>query len=1052
MGKVYNKKRNIIKTTGLGLASILLVTSLASCQKNKDVYSAINRDGVYSKIGNYSVSNFELFENLAWEGASTLNDAVEKAIVSSYYDKVVQGMEDTESEEYKNNHQKYFNDIREAIIFDSFDVTSLSNYFTIDGVDVLNTARKKKIDSLYGEGIKISEEEFDQIVKIENKEKETLAPLSFADLSNAQKEMFKEYYIREARMLFTYDKLNEVIANQERDNNKNKNVADTDPKYEHYYSDSKIISKYKDEIYYKNTAANAILIRFNSQDEINQTLKNFGVKLYNSNFYFIEKMAYTGENPDEPFKTLSDSEYSKWYDEYDFTDSKNVTNGNHKKLEDADVLALYVEMYNYIYPYKEQLKTFVSGNRDTDSRIEITKAIINSQLDYDTLVNELNEANNDAVNLKGDKLLKVNTSLRTMLYDDLDDKSFSTSGTSNNDYYYMAYKFKVDESKLLSDDNDLNLYYYQDTRGDDTQIDPLDKTKTRKVDTTKIDRTSNKELIEKVIEMLKKDELTSSYVSTKIDECKKDAKISIYDENLSVAYSVSYSDYYNKTKGKTPNDDVIAKVEYNKNTTEIKTSDLFKALECEKGLNTSVDLLTKKIIKDTKAYNETSKDVNVYYTQLNNTLTNFANDGLSNYGYSSSIGKYKFLMAYFHTSNIDDIINNVYRVNNASAKLLNDYSSDTALIDLLTKYTNEAYDNSFTVSATNLLVYVDQDEDGSEDKNFDWNKHVRINGSETTDTYASLAKELIAHVTRVLRNSTTAYKDQLSTIVSDYKSSGRFLSGHETYTEGDDSYSPITNEQYYAKFKRAGLYLKTEDLSSITNSSDEATVKIALKNELYNIYNRADFRLNGSAPSEYLDTLPYENGDGLLSSVGYNLLTVTSATVNASAKFEDTKDTNNIYTNLVYYYNQKKTVIPTLHNDSDKLSKYQVQAYILEYADNQTSKLMPSSISQAVSSFLSPVYTKYTSSETQREILTSWCEKKTGSTFEFTNPFDNTNEYTYKDLSKETYKDRFKNLRKINQDVADSYSSLKQFEHTSIYNQYWKDLSDYINTITINED
>ena len=113
---------------------------------------------------------------------------------------------------------------------------------------------------------------------------------------------------------------------------------------------------------------------------------------------------------------------------------------------------------------------------------------------------------------------------------------------------------------------------------------------------------------------------------------------------------------------------------------------------------------------------------------------------------------------------------------------------------------------------------------------------------------------------------------------------------------------------------------------------------------------------------------------------------------------------------------------------------------------------MPSSISQAVSSFLSPVYTKYTSSETQREILTSWCEKKTGSTFEFTNPFDNTNEYTYKDSSKETYKDRFKNLRKINQDVADSYSSLKQFEHTSIYNQYWKDLSDYINTITINED
>ncbi|MCR5787430.1 MAG: hypothetical protein K6G28_06995 [Acholeplasmatales bacterium] len=1061
MGKVYNKKRNIIKTTGLGLTSILLVATVASCKKSSDVYSSINRNGIYSQIGDYKVTNYELFENLAWDGTSELNDQIEKAIVSSYFDKVVSGMEDTESDEYKNNHKKYFDDIREAFIIDTYGVSSLDNYFEININDTFITKKQEKLDQLYSDGISLTSDEFDALVKIENKEDKKLADLDYANLSGSQKEVFKQYYIREARKLFAYDKLEEEITKHETDNNKGKGYSETDPKYDHYFSDSKIITKYKDEIYYKNTYANSILIRFNSQDEINQTLKNFGVKLYNSNYYLIYQTgAHVGkdyEGADEAGnKNLTDAEYSKWYDDYDFTSPSNIQFENATKLDEAQVLALFIEMYNYIYPYKTQLESPVTGDRSTENRVKVTEKLADKslELDYDKLVATLNEKNFGEVNHSGEKLAKVNASLRTMLYSDLEDKEYSTSGTSNGDYYFMAYKFSVDESKLNKDGKDLTLYYYADNNGDLEQKDPADSSKKRKVDSTKLDRTSNTELIDEIIAMLKDDTLVSTYIDTKINDAKKDAKISIYDDNLSIAYSVSYSDYYNKTSGKAPSDDIIAKVEYNKETTEIKTSELFKTLECENGLSASVDMLTKKIIKNTKAYADTEKDVDKYYTQLNNTLTSFANDGLSSYGYASSIGKYKFLKTYFHTSNVEEIINDVYRVNNASAKLLNDYSSDTALINLLTNYAAQAYDNSFTVSATNLLFYVDQDEDGNPDLNFDWNTKVKINGAETGETYAELAKELIAHVTKLLRNATGTYKEMLSTIVSEYKASGRFLSGHEVYDENDKSYNPITNEKYYAKFKRAGLYLSTEDLSSINNASDESTVALEVKNELYNIYNRNDFKLNGSAPSEYLDSLPYEGeAKGILSNKGYNMLTVTSAEINASAKFEKTSDTNNIYTNLYYYYNEKLTKIDSLYNDSDKLNSAQVQAYILEYADHSTSKTIPSDISSAISSFLSPVYTKYTSTATQREILTSWCEKKTGDTFKFTNPFDETDQYTFKDGSvKETYSLRFEKIRKINQNSADSYSSVKEFEHTSVYNDWWKELSDYIKTITVTED
>ena len=53
-------------------------------------------------------------------------------------------------------------------------------------------------------------------------------------------------------------------------------------------------------------------------------------------------------------------------------------------------------------------------------------------------------------------------------------------------------------------------------------------------------------------------------------------------------------------------------------------------------------------------------DTEIYENYIDLILYNFSNGSYASNGYSASIGKYKFLMLYFHTSDITEIVNNYY--------------------------------------------------------------------------------------------------------------------------------------------------------------------------------------------------------------------------------------------------------------------------------------------------------------------------------------------------------------------------------------------------------
>ncbi len=1052
MSKVYNKNNKntkILRTLGLTGTSLLTILSLASCKQASDIYSAIDSNSVYSNIGNYKVTNYELFKELSWSGASQLDSDINDAIISSYLTDVKDAVLNSDTDAYKNHHDEYVEKLRELFICDIFGVDTMSAYFGINTFDSVNKLIAQGIDNLYTNyGIKITEADFLSLAGLSATgtgrlpsyiEDETLPELKYEKMSAAQKSLLAHYYSDLAKKLFALNYLNDEITEYEEDNNDG--IDTTNKNYSYYFTDSDIISKWKSEYYYKYTSANGLMLRFVSEDEITQTLKTFGVKLYNGSFYFI----YQSEDK-------SDSDYDKYYSDFDFTLPSNT--GNYFRLSGLQVLLLYVEMYNYIYPYRDALPSLDSieearNNNNTSSRRDITNEIRNISEDlteeefYNTYIKTC-KSYDEYINHVGTEMSDISDAYRNMLYENLDDYSYSTSGTSHNDFYYMNYRFNIDTTEL--ENKGYSLYYKADANGDITQKG--EDGKDEKADSSVIDRTRSKDILEKVVDILKDEKLTTSYISTAVNEAKKDAKISIYDENLSIAYAVSYADYYSKTWGKANADDVVAKVEYDDNTYEIKTSDIYKQLETTLGLTTAVDMLTKQIIKDTDEYKKTEANVDEYYSQLNNVLTSFSNGGLSTYGYDASIGKYNFLMTYFHSSDVNEIINDTYRVNDANTALLSNYASDKELIKLFAKYASEAYENTFTVSATNLLVYVDFDEDENPDKNFDWTQEVVItneDGSTETTTYKALAFELIEQISNIMENGSDTFATSITNIVSDYKTSGRFSNGYDSAKDSSGNYDPTGSEKYWAKFKRAGLQIKSTEYSSVTNSSDSSSIPYELQNELMDIYKREDFIVNDSAPSEYLDSLPYDTNEGLSSSEGYNLVVVTSATINASAKFESNKDLNKIYSNLYYYYNEELTYISNIYNDSDTLTENQILAYLLEYADNSTSETIPSDISSALSSFFSPIYTKYTSSSCQRELLIYWCENRTNSTFTFTNSLNsNASEFVFADGTTESYSTRFNEIRNINKRSADSYAYTRQFEHQSVYNDFWGDLENYI--------
>ncbi len=1066
-----SKGRKSRRALTLASSGVLLI-ALSACSGATNNYGLLT-DETYAEAGSYSITEKELWEELKWSSKDVLTTQITNTVLNTYITNVTNvlnknfsDLTDAEKEslsikteeEFTKLKTKYSDRLVDYVVQDIYNL----NYKVQDddtyqeNVELLTEDTKEKsrvsyIDEIYTsyKVSKIGNTDLKDLINYENPYEHKDAYLQIAN----DETLRQVYYVNYARELLGFAKKTEEVKENDEDD------TDEDDDNWGHYSNSSYISQFKTKYTYTYDV-DAVLVKFTDSDEFNNTLRAFGIKIYNSKLYHIKDKL--GEN-------MTYQEYIKYYDNFSNSNLNNINRAGAIEDEGA-ILEIFVQMYNYMYGgYREKLSTGNSdyniNNYDRNTLRQLTGKIVSEYMNNDSYYKNAkayllehygkdeNKDDNTKVIYTAKELNKIANTLKSNVYESLDltDKPYTTSTISVSGGVYIA--FKLDEKVETTSKNATYEKFYNKDLTDYEILDYIKNTEGLKDD---------------LENSLINDEITESNISTYVSDELKETKVKIYNEACEIAYSIVDNDY-SKTLGGNSNKNVLAVIEYDGKTYNLnikadstdeksvkvpgtdKAFGVYDYLENKSGETTSIDLLAKKVIKDTEAYEKTNDDRADYEKYLQVVLLNFANNGYSSSGYASTIGKYNFLMMYFHSADVDTIIDNYYRVQYASSKLLTNYASNS-LTDFFKKYTDIAYDNYFSIGATRLVVYFDGDDDSTADDRVDWYSHV-LTADETDvaefqgKTREYVAKSLIYDVYKKVCSSTQSHADAITSLVSEINSTAKIK-----YEE-----NPIESENQWSKYRHLGLLVKTEDIT-VTNSSLD--VDFNIKSRLYD-YSRGQnddgsktyqYYINNTAPTYYIEDLSadsIENDDIVASKDGYNLLLVTKGTSASSAKWEEKDDDVNLLNNITIKYNEEYVTISDVYNDTDKLNENQIKLYLLDYVVNSGSTLSPSDTADAISAFLSPAVTRYTASETQRIILLSFIKYQTKQD-------DNKELYdviTFTKASTNGADGTFAKIIIINQNVADDYLYLydnKDVTGTSdLYPDWWENIKQHVREILL---
>lgn len=1004
------------------LIGFVLLISLSACSTAGHPTGKLDTDAIYAKAGDYSVTNGELWNELKWNSSTILTSKFEEVVLKDYMTKIELIMEkeytaftaeekelfskDFTLQNYNDLKQTYTDRLTDYVIEDiyNFEFNPEDSFESIENV---NEYEAKKLVLTYANEIyvnygieSLNGTPFRDICTNATKNKE-----NYIIIAKALKNL---YYVSYAKELLAYDGLEEEIteAYEDRDTEDEDDLG--------YFKKSDFTSAYKNN-FANQGDLNLILIRFASEDEYTQTLRSFGLKIYENELVYIPA----------PANVTTFAEYCKYYDELSMSNRVDYF-AIESSAGEVAVLEIYIQIYNYLYGgYRDMIydTSYAQYFDSIDLRV-VTKSICDKysnstavdieaerKAQFDHIVSVLEQdKNSDDFNTyySREYIDNIDSSFYTYLYETLtvpfnqsldnDDKCYSTSVQSYNSKNWIAFK--------LQQDSDEYEGIYDKNTIDDDLYDNI---------------AANEELYAKILKILKTNSITSSKITTEVNEAKADVSVKIYDEALEISYATSNSNY-SKTYGSAPNSNVIATLTYKGKTynlnivedttdTNAVSGGVFTTLELQQGTTSAVDILSRKVVKSTKAYADTLEDNDSFYEQVEYVLAAFANDYYSSSGYASTIGKYNFLMLYFHTANIDDIVKNTYRVNAAASKLLTNYNSDT-LLNFFKSYTDAIYNNYFSISGNRFVVYLDANDDGEKDDITEW-----------TATQIALAKELVLKALDTVSSVNGSHLTALTSLVTEINNSGR--------AKYEDN--PIAPENEWSKYRKAGLSVELVTVEATNSTTD---IDFKLKERMLSVYNLEDFSINDTVPTEYLENLKSET-DILETKDGFNLILITSADFQTSAEFTAEDDKLGIFDSIDIYYNDEYVTISNIYNENETLSIDQIRLYVLEYVMNSTSNLVPSKLSDAMTNFLSPVLTRYTATETQRDILIHFIGVIAGD-IEFTSEINN---------------NRLVSIIEINHQTADNYLSIYFEEDPTgtlkTYENWWTDIQKIVSEILL---
>ncbi|TNF07701.1 MAG: hypothetical protein EP317_04300, partial [Bacillota bacterium] len=674
----------LIRKLALFVLLFASVLTLAACSSSeKTPYGDIS-DDVYLTVGDITVTEKELYDQLRLQGASVLATMIDEEVFASEIDAVkaiLSNDQDPLYEEYK----EYFDQQVNSAIHSSTDLEALEKLYTEDSV------RFSKNLAAFVDSIYLLDNTIDKDALLNDLEDLDPAYENYASIPL----LLDRYALRSAQRYYAQDVLADELTDEDSDV---------------YVDDEAILASYKNTRMGRYDV-NALVIRFLNLNEANAALYRASIKADNKGFWYAipdirinfgeegyvdltdtsadgylhvrESLSSLGilgkldsdNNPDNGNDYLNRDKISVLdYENYYKAYTISTTRENGKKdiaLPTADVKAKYVEIYNYLTAQQIKLEAGELLYADTD-------------LPFDSLYTY-------------DDLTAINASLRNHIYNTLlaeaqmDDANDLTLGkpfsnriqTFGNSRYLV---FKLDDESASEE-----LVY------DDAEEDFKDTPEATA-------------MIAELRAELEESKLTNTYISAKINERYEDISVDIYDRVVRTLYNQNYV-YEGTTKDRSG--DVVAKVE----GTEITVADFYTRLEKSYGINIALDIATNRYLEASDDYEVTEEQYDEFKKEFENIITQFSADSFAQAGYPASMGREVFILTAFGARTNKEAINQLYVYPELREQYLADYEAHYGG-DVYREFTELAelqFDNFKSITVSHLLVYFDANGDGSPD-------------------------------------------------------------------------------------------------------------------------------------------------------------------------------------------------------------------------------------------------------------------------------------------------------------------------------------------------
>ncbi|MDO9628375.1 MAG: hypothetical protein Q7I99_00620 [Acholeplasmataceae bacterium] len=908
----------------LVLASVL---TLAACKSgDKTPYGNIS-DDPYLTLGDITVTEKELYDQLRLQGASILATMVDETIFASRITEVkaliLQGDEDLND---------YLDDTINNAIHGSTNKESLEKLYT-DNPERFARNIEQFVDSLYL---------LDNSVDIAAV-KASIGALTVAyEGYSAIPSLMERYALRVTQRQYAKEILDAEVL---------------DDKNTNYITEANLVTYYKNNMEGRYDV-DALVIRFINLNEANAALYQASIKSDSRGLWYkipdirilegnpgyidLDDLSQTGYGHVrtilsdlgilgklgadlEDRAQISVLDYENYYKRYVISTSRDTGLAD-EALTTAQVKAEFVKIYNILNP-AAQVEVAVDG-----SIVGTLGSTFSSTFTYDDLT-------------------KLNTSLRSHVYTTLTaEKSLTDPNDLTTEKPFSSRVQTFGNSRYL-------VFKLSDEKASETGIlveDPADSAKQIFGD--------SQEALDIKAEVFKKlfdTKLSSTYISTKVNKLYEDMELNIYDKVVRIFYEQSYG-YEGSTKNKSGN--ILADVDGKNITVE----DFFNRLEKSYGINLALDIASNKYLLASADYTVSAKDLADYKKQFEDIISQFSANNFASSGFPASMGREKFLLLAFGSTTNTEAVNQLYVYPELRGQYMEDIeghfsATNYTIYEKLADLAELQYNNFKSINVSHLLIYVDTNGDGSPD---DPQKYLDSLGAAGAEQVLDGLVELV----ELLYNKVGDYKgfpEGLTALAAEFNNSGRILRGSVT--------PPFDYqiEQLWSKYRQLGFYLKYETLpSAITNTSNVITGQSVLDPVFYNramqLHAQLELIQDDASKFPLLDlyqTVITKNAlDEVKSSFGWHLILATSVKKTTSAVFSAADDEEG------KYVSSSDATLNVYNEDSLTLTASQIKFYLTEQKSDE-GVVLPPVVQTAVSSYLTPVLTRYNNTYMQRELI-----------------------------------------------------------------------------------